>query len=655
MTVAPRLIPRSVLFGSADIARPRLSPDARWISYLAPVDGVANLHVAERLHPADARPLTFDGRRGIREYEWASDSRHLIALRDRAGDENFQAFAIDTLTGQERNLTPEPGVRARILGLSPRHASSAVFALNDRDRRFHDPVLIDIESGRRRRLAQNERGFVEYLLGPDLEPAYALRLTAEGGLEVWDLADPGLPVPVISFEAEDLLVSRPVAVGADGRTLYLLDSRGRDTAAVVEWTPGSAQTRVLAVDERCDFRELLLHPTLRTPEVALTEYERRSWRVLDVELISEFQELERHLPGGFEVCSRSTDNRHWLLASKSDTWPERFFLYDRDLLQRGQLALRELYAARSALAQYPQARMHPVHVRARDGLDLVSYVSLPPETECVPACGRPRTPLPLVLIVHGGPWARDSFSNHPWHQWLTNRGYAVLSVNYRGSLGFGKRFVNAANGEWGGKMHDDLVDAVRWAVAAGVARPEAVAIMGASFGGYATLVALTRSPDVFACGIDIVGPSNLLTFLANAPPYWAAALPQLYVRVGDPRTENGRRLLESRSPLNEVDRICRPLLVAQGANDPRATRVEGDQIVEALRRRGVPVTYALYPDEGHGFGRPANSLSFHAIAEAFLSRHLGGRREPVGDALVRSSVELGAGSDWILEQHSPQP
>ncbi len=290
--------------------------------------------------------------------------------------------------------------------------------------------------------------------------------------------------------------------------------------------------------------------------------------------------------------------------------------------------------------------MKPVEIRSRDGLTLVSYLTLPPGTDAQ-ATGRPGKPLPLVLDVHGGPWARDSYGFNPEHQWLANRGYAVLSVNYRGSTGFGKKFLNAGDREWAAKMHDDVMDAVDWAVREKIAVADKVAIYGGSYGGYATLVGLTFTPDRFACGVDIVGPSNLLTLLASIPPYWKSAFEDMAHRIGDPRTEKGRELLKERSPLTHVDRISKPLLIAQGANDPRVKQAESDQIVTAMQAKHLPVTYALYPDEGHGFARPQNRIAFYAVSEGFLSQCLGGRHQAIGEDFAGSSLKVPVGADHI--------
>jgi dipeptidyl aminopeptidase/acylaminoacyl peptidase len=334
-----------------------------------------------------------------------------------------------------------------------------------------------------------------------------------------------------------------------------------------------------------------------------------------------------------------------------DNGPVRYYRYDRE----GQQA-HFLFSNRKALEGMPLAKMSPVVIASRDGLNLVCYYTLPVGSDSN-GDGRPDEPLPMVLVVHGGPWARDVWGYNAWHQWLTNRGYAVLSVNFRGSTGFGKTFINRSTREWGAKMHDDLIDAVHWAIQQGIADADRVAIMGGSYGGYATLVGLTFTPEMFACGVDIVGPSNLVTLIESIPPYWQPQVELWTTRVGDHRTEEGRAFLTKCSPLTYVDRIQRPLLIGQGANDPRVKQTESDQIVQAMQEKNIPVTYVLFPDEGHGFARPENRLSFNAVAEAFLSECLGGRYEPIDDDFKGSSITVPIGADVLpgLTEALPSP
>jgi dipeptidyl aminopeptidase/acylaminoacyl peptidase len=365
------------------------------------------------------------------------------------------------------------------------------------------------------------------------------------------------------------------------------------------------------------------------------------WRILDDAIRADMEYLESVEDGEVLVTSRTLDDKLWTVAYLLDDGPVKFYLYDRD-----KKDAKFLFTSRDDLANYEFVKMHTPIIKSRDGLNLVSYLSLPKGSD-PDGDGIPDKPLPLVLDVHGGPWARDGWGFNSSHQWLADRGYAVLSVNYRGSTGFGKNFVNAANGEWSRKMHDDLIDAVNWAVEQGIANRDKVCIMGGSYGGYATLVGLTFTPEVFACGVDIVGPSSLVTLLQNVPPYWIPFMPVMKVRLGDVDTEEGRAELLKMSPLPLVDKIVKPLLIGQGANDPRVTQLEADQIVHAMEAKKIPVTYVLYPDEGHGFSNEPNRMSFNAVTEAFLAEHLGGKYEPVGDDFEGSSIHVPVGAEGV--------
>ncbi|MEM6799687.1 MAG: S9 family peptidase, partial [Planctomycetota bacterium] len=458
--------------------------------------------------------------------------------------------------------------------------------------------------------------------------------------------------PMEEFTAEDAMTSGPAGYDKTGRIMYFEDSRDRNTAGLFSRNLDTGDVTLIADDARADVGGVLAHPTEKTLEAVSFTYSRREWKILDesirpdIEFLTEFGEKE--LGGGeWEVTSRTLDDLHWSVAYILDDGPVKYYRYTRKGLGGADdPTMTYLFSSRDDLDAYPLVTMHTPVIKSRDGLNLVSYLSLPPGTD-PDGDGVPTEPVPLVLDVHGGPWARDGWGFNGSHQWLANRGYAVLNVNYRGSTGFGKEFINAANGEWSGKMHDDLLDAVEWAVASGIAQEDKVCIMGGSYGGYATLVGMTYTPKVFACGVDIVGPSSLVTLLENIPPYWAPFMPVMKVRVGDVSTEEGRTALLAKSPLTFVDKIERPLLIGQGANDPRVTQLEADQIVRAMEEKGIPVTYALYPDEGHGFARPENRTSFNAVTEAFLAEHLGGRYEPIGADFEGSSLHVPAGANGV--------
>lgn len=635
------LIPRQTLFGNPDRALVRLSPDGQHLAYLAPLDGVLNVWVAPADRPDDAQPITRDTGRGVQQYVWAYTNDRILYLKDNDGDENWRVFSVHIDSQETVDLTPFEGVQAQISQLSPEFPQELIVGLNDRDPQLHDLYRIDITTGERQLLTRNDEGFLGYLCDHGFRVRFALRFTPEGGLEMYQPGQDGAWALYDQFAGEDVLTTNPVGLDAEGQTLYMIDSRGRDTAAAVAVDLNSDERHVLASDERADASDALTHPRERTVQAVAFNYERKAWQIIDERIRADLEHLNTVEDGDVEIASRTLDDDRWIVAYARDDGPVHYYRYDRE-----SKATDFLFTNQEALEGQPLARMHPVVIPSRDGLDLVSYLTLPPDRD-LDGDGRPDEPLPLVLFVHGGPWARDEWGYHPYHQWLANRGYAALSVNYRGSTGFGKSFINAANQEWAGAMHDDLIDAVDWAIDQHIADPDRVAIAGGSYGGYATLVGLTFTPEKFACGVDIVGPSSLITLVENVPPYWMPMLPLLTQRVGDPGTEEGREFLKSRSPLTYVDHIKKPLLIGQGANDPRVKQAESDQIVEAMQEKEIPVTYVLYPDEGHGFVRPENRLSFTAIAEAFLAEHLGGRVEPIGDDLEGSSLEIPAGKEAI--------
>jgi dipeptidyl aminopeptidase/acylaminoacyl peptidase len=639
------LIPRDVLFGNPERAQARLSPDGKWLSFLAPVDGVLNVWVVpngEDLSKAVA--VTDDKKRGIRSHDWAYTNRHILYTQDKDGDENWHVYATDIETRQTKDLTPIDGVQARIQEVSHKSPNEILVGLNDRVPQLHDIWRINILSGEKH-LVQQNHGVAAYVTDDDYAVRLAINFTPTGGL-VWQMPEGAGDAQTwknfMEFGPEDASTSTPAGFDKTGQTLYYLDSRNRDTSGLFAKDLASDDTKLIIDDPRCDVGGILAHPTEKTIEAVSFTYDRTEWKVLDDSVKADFEYLKSVEDGEFVVVSRTLDDSQWIVGYFLDDGPVKTYRYIRSPERKAEF----LFANRDDLDEYPLVKMHSPVIKSRDGLDLVSYLSLPPGTD-PDNDGRPSSAVPMVLFVHGGPWARDTWGLNPSHQWLANRGYAVLSVNYRGSTGFGKQFTNAANFEWAGKMHDDLLDAVDWAVKEGIAQRDKIAIMGGSYGGFATLVGLTFTPEVFACGVDIVGPSNLVTLLQNVPEYWIPIMPLMKVRVGDVGTEAGREQLLARSPLSRVEQIERPLLIGQGANDPRVKKLEAEQIVEAMTKHNIPVTYVVYPDEGHGFARPENRMSFNAVAEAFLAEHLGGRFEPVGDDFEGANIEVPAGKEGV--------
>ncbi len=637
------LIPRHALLGNPTKSQGRISPDGKWVSWLAPRDGVMNVWVAPANDPASARAITDDAKRGIASHSWTPDSRFVLTQQDQGGDENFHVYATDVESGTTRDLTPvADGVRAAVQSVSRERPGVVLVALNDRDPQLMDLYEIDYATGEKRLVAENP-GFGGWVVDHQNRPRLGMVSSAGGGADYFLVDEQGgKGEKFMSVGSEDYFNTQPFAFSKDGTQLYLADSRDRNTSAAAIMDLETGKQVVLAADERADISDILFDPTTYEPLAYAVNYEQEEWTALDDSVRADLEFLRSRFDGQINIAAATDDNRKWVVVDDAAQQPGTYMLYDRDAG-----TLTEMFTTRPELADAPLQPMHPKVIKARDGLDLVSYLTLPPGSD-PEGTGRPNQPVPMLLWVHGGPWARDEYGYNSVHQWMANRGYAVLSVNYRGSTGFGKDHVNRAIGEWAGAMHDDLIDAVDWAVDAGIAIEDKVAIGGGSYGGYATLVGVTFTPDKFACGVDIVGPSNLITLMESFPPYWRPMLEGTFYRhIGDPAEEDARQDLIARSPLTRVDAIKVPLLIGQGGNDPRVTKIEADQIANAMQEKGLPVTYINYPDEGHGFQEPANRLSFFAAMEGFLGQCLGGRVEPIGQDFEGSSAEIIAGSEFV--------
>ena len=634
------LIPRDALFGNPERANVQISPDGKYLSWVAAVDGVMNVWVAPADDIAKARAITADKTRGIRQYFWSYRPDTLLYLRDTGGDEDFHLFSVDLTSGQSRDLSNFPKTRALVIGVSHLHPESVLVGMNDRDPKWHDLYRVDLATGTRTLVQKNTLELSGYIADPDFKVRMATKSRADGGSDLLEPDGKGGWKIVGEIPFADSLSSFPGGYTADGKTQYFFDSRGRNTTALYAIDTATGEKTLVHEDPRADISGAIDDPKTNKAQAVAVNYLKNEWKVIDPSIAADLEKLKAIGPGDFNVDARTLDDKTWIVSYSAAETPATYYRYVRGGTPE------KLFSARPALDGKPLVAMWPQEIKSRDGLTLVSYLSLP-KTADANNDGKADKPAPMVLLVHGGPWARDDYGYSGMDQWLANRGYAVLSVNYRGSNGFGKDFINKSDGEWAGKMHDDLIDAVDWAVQNGVTTKDNVAIMGGSYGGYATLVGLTFTPDTFKCGVDIVGPSNLNTLLSTIPPYWAAFFEQFAKRVGDPRTEAGKQLLAERSPLTHVAKISKPLLIAQGANDPRVKQAESDQIVKAMQDKQIPVTYVLFPDEGHGFQRPENSKAFNAVAEGFLAQCLGGRAQPIGSDVAGSSISVPAGADGV--------
>ena len=606
------LIPRGLLFGNPERTQPRLSPDGERLAYLAPKDGVLNVWVGA-VGGEDFEPVTDDRVRGIRMYFWAEDNRHIVYIQDQDGDENWRVYAVDPATKEVRDLTPFDGVQAQLIGKNRHFPDTLLVGLNKENPELHDVYRLALSSGERDLAAKNPGNVVGWIADRNFLVRGALAATPEGGFDLLLRENEGSEwSKVIGWDKEDALSSAPVGSTPDGARMYLLDSRNANAARLTVFDPEDGSLEVLVEDDRYDIGNVMVHPDTEEVQAAAVVRARPEWTVLDKGVREDFGAIKELAPGDFDVVSRDHADENWLVAFTNDDESPSYYSYNRR-----EKSGEHLFNAWPALDSYDLTSMRPVSFTSRDGLRIEGYLTLPP--------GANGENLPMVLNVHGGPWARDGWFCHPEAQWLANRGYACLQINYRGSTGYGKEFLNAGNKEWGARMHDDLVDAVEWAVSEGVADREWVAIFGGSYGGYAALVGATFTPDVFRCAVDIVGPSSLITLIESVPPYWKPLVSTFHERVGNPETE--KEFLKSRSPLFHVGNIRIPVLIAQGANDPRVKQAESEQVVAAMKEKGIDHEYLLFEDEGHGFARPENRLKFYAAAERFLAKHLGGRME----------------------------
>jgi dipeptidyl aminopeptidase/acylaminoacyl peptidase len=640
-SAAPPLIARTKLFGNPSRSTGRLSPDGKWLSWLAPQGGVMNVWVAPTGDLAKAHAVTTEKVRPIRSYFWSPDSSMILFVNDKGGDENFLLYGVNAATGAQKTLTPFEKTRVEVFGVSRLIKDRILIGLNNRDPRWHDAYSLDLKTGALSKVMQND-GYAGFGVDEHLVIRSASKPTPDGGVQIFKVTNNQVaaqPEETISFEDSD--GTAPLGYTYDGKTRYWLDNRGRDTAAFVAQDVATGQRTVLAQDPRADIGgDADFDPRTGRLQAYSVEYLKTEWTALDPAIKPDLDFLKAHLKGQFNVTSRTDADDLWTVTNDPVTSPVAYYLYDRKAKR-----LTRLFSTRPELDHAVLAAMRPVEIKTRDGLTEVSYLTLPPGV-AVNAAGRPARPVPMVLFVHGGPWGRDSYGNSGVVQWLANRGYAVLQPNYRASTGFGKKYLAAGNLQWGLKMHDDLIDAVDWAIRNGVTTKDKVAIMGGSYGGYATLAGLAFTPTEFACGVDIVGPSNLNTLLASVPAYWESGRRQMYLRMGDPGTPAGQAVLKAASPLYKADAIQRPLLIGQGANDPRVNPRESQQIVDAMKAKGLPVTYIVFPDEGHGFARPENNIAFFATSERFLEKCLGGRSEPFGSAFAGSSITTPYGAQF---------
>lgn len=627
----PPLIPRDVLFGNPVNSSPLISPDGKLIAYVAPHDGVMNVWV-RTLGKNDDRVVTEERKRGVQAGSpslaqavyWQPDSAHILYLQDNDGDENWHIYQSDINTRETRDLTPFKDVRAEVVAISNDHDFMLV-ALNKRDPKLSDVYRLNYHTQALELDTQNPGDVSYWQADKDMHIRAANVALPDGGTELRLRQSPQSDwVSSYKWPFGDTGGSWEFA--GDGKSLMIYSDADANAVRLLQLDTESGKSKLIDQDPQYDITDALFNPETRAVQAVAYDRDRLEWKVLDPSVSADFAALTKIRDGDFSIVSRDKTDKTWVVKYVDDDAPTSWYVYDR--VRR---SANLLFTDFPALEKYKLAAMRPVTFKARDGVELHGYLTIPPGTR-----GKN---VPMVLQVHGGPWVRDHWGLDRRVQWLANRGYAVLQVNFRGSTGYGKAFTNLGDREWGAKMLDDLIDAKHWAIVEGYADPERVVIFGRSYGGYATLSALAFRPEEFTAGISVVGPSNLNTLMAGFPAYWQPFLANWRKRVGD-----NEAFLNSRSPLFQADKIVRPLLIAQGANDVRVKQSESDSIAAAVRKNGKPVEYFVYTDEGHGipgygFVRPENEMHFRGKVETFLARHLGGRAEPEKPVPGNAAVE----------------
>ncbi len=624
----PPIIDRELIFGNPEIAAAQLSPNGKYLAFLKPWKDTRNVYVKGVDEPfSAARLLTTETKRPVAGYFWTWDSKYILYAKDKDGDENFNVYAVDPAAKPaagadappSRDMTGLKGVRVEIIEIPKSDPDTIYIGLNDRDKAWHDLYRLKLSTGEKTLVRKNTERITGWTFDLKGNLRMATRSAENGDTEVLRV-DQDKFTKIYSCNVFESC--GPERFHKDGKHVYFETNKGADVdlISLMLMDPETGKMDLVESDPLKQSDLTGARFSEATDELVLTLYygERRRRYYHDKGFEKDLKWLENKLPDKeVSIASDTRDEQTWLITAASDTEPGETYLFDR---KTHKLTLQ--YKIREKLPREALATMKPVKYKSSDGLEIPAYLTLPK--------GVPAKNLPALLIPHGGPWARDLWGYNSLAQFFANRGYAVLMPNFRGSTGYGKKFLDAGNKEWGKKMQDDVTWGAKYLVSEGIADPKRIGILGGSYGGYATLAGVTFTPDLYAAAVDIVGPSNLITLLESIPPYWEPIRKLFYERMGNPTTPDGKALLTERSPLTYADKIKTPLLVVQGANDPRVNKREADQIVIALRDRGYPVEYLLAPDEGHGFARPVNNMALFMASEKFLAKHLGGRYQEGG-------------------------
>ncbi len=630
------LIPLEDLFDIPDYYTVRISSNGEFIAYRAPYKGIQNIWLVRRDNLSNPQPIT-DSKTNITSLIWSLTNKHIFISIDNNGDENWHINVLDIHTKAIRDLTPFKGVKANIIAQSEkRRPEEIVISMNKRRKDYFDLYILNILTGELTLLEENNE-FLSIAVDENYVPKWATKSNPDGSYTVYTKSE-GKWIPFLEIPTEEVGLTGIMGGDKAGKTLYLIDSSKSNTGQLVSVDVETGKKQIKGHDPKADVNGIFFNVNTGEAIGYSVNYDKEKYFPLTEDFKKDLDYLQSIEEGStIKIASNTVDDKYWIVAFIKDIGSPKYYLYDREKRQA-----KFLFYARKKLEKLPLCPMKPVVIKSRDGFDLVSYLTLPCKNKNF------KKPKPLVLLVHGGPKSRDIWGYNMTHQWLANRGYAVLSLNYRGSTGFGKKFLNAGNGEWGGKMQDDLTDAVQWAIDQGIADKDKIAIMGTSYGGYAALAGIAFTPDLYACGIDVCGRSNLVTKFTEIPEYWKPNLSRRQILLGaNPSTVEGKRLLEQRSPLFHADKIKKPLFIAHGANDPRVKKAESDRIASILKNKEIPLVYVVYPEEGHGLRKPENTLTLYAMIEAFLAKYLGGKYLPLEETdLVKKSkyiIEEGEG------------
>ena len=635
--ISASLTPREELFHPPSCQGIKISPDAHQLAYVsADPEGTMNLYLNSHLSLKNAKKITDFKEPGIKNFYWMPDNKKIILLKDTDGTGQFHLYSIEVESSKIKNLTAAyEHVNTKVFQVSLSDGK-AIIGMNHRNPTFHDLYLLDVTTENLTRIYQNDH-FINFLFDDDLHLVLKVKMNEDSSLTLFDKNDQ----PLFCISAEDAFHTECLKYNKKENALYLIDNRGCDTTQLKKiYLDGSKNETLLGHDLQSDITSVYFEKN--EPILYTTYFTHQEWHSLNNKVESDIHYLISKIDSNFQIVDQSFNDQLWIVKNSVPDKGIEFWLFDRTSRQ-----LKLLYSF-PKINQF--GKMYPLLIHSRDGLQLVNYLTLPKELD---QNGKPINPLPLVVIPHGGPFhIRDFYEYSPYHQWLASRGYAVLSVNFRLSSGFGKDFVNAGNGQWGKKAHEDILDAVSWCINSKIAEPGKIAVFGGSYGGYEALASLTFSPDEFACAISVCGPSNLKTVLDSVPFYWefpSAPLSDKMVRFtknafiksmgGVPNEVSGISYLQSCSPLNYVDNIQKPLLLVHGGNDPIVRVTESDQIFAKMEQKQLPVLYLSFPDEGHGIRKHNNSMCYLAHVEWFLAQFLGGNYEPIiKEELLSSSV-----------------